>query len=460
MWIYLNKPHDIFLNGPHMKAKIDKPTQEKIIKLYSEGNGSDAISKIINVHSNTVLKILKQNGIDIRPATKLSLYDLQKMHQMYFRQFIPYSEIGKMFNLTHSGVRQALIRNKEKLNSIESKIGYEKPLVLDDIILNKNYIKSISDNEKELLSQKILIEFKKSNFNYNIDFDPSVEFKKIKESQLQIKENNVIPASFNCGIKLCKAFCPELYFTKFKNRKSIMDALNNDEDVIKGIKYILGIDKKSTNKIIKDVCFKNLVYGLISSATSLNISLFKPSIAKLIYEKYTLEDDVIFDPSAGWGGRMLGAAALQRKYIGIDPLTANSINILSSQLNLNNIKIIHGKSEDVLLGENMIDFVFTSPPYYDLEKYSEHKSQAYNKGEHYFYNVYWKKTLKNIKKMLKHNKVLGLHLNVDKMLEEACKQFGEPFEELKIELRTSHLHKSKGQFKYEKILMFRNNKDV
>ena len=51
---------------------------------------------------------------------------------------------------------------------------------------------------------------------------------------------------------------------------------------------------------------------------------FPPLTAKLLYEKYTkhVEGDlVIYDPSSGWGGRILGAMSSNRKihYIGTDP---------------------------------------------------------------------------------------------------------------------------------------------
>ena len=43
---------------------------------------------------------------------------------------------------------------------------------------------------------------------------------------------------------------------------------------------------------------------------------FQPMVAAAIYTRFAGPGAVIFDPCAGWGGRLLGAAAAQaRKYI-------------------------------------------------------------------------------------------------------------------------------------------------
>ena len=60
---------------------------------------------------------------------------------------------------------------------------------------------------------------------------------------------------------------------------------------------------------------------------------FPPLTARLLYEKYTdhIEQDEplnIYDPSSGWGGRILGAMASKKRihYIGTDPNTDNYID--------------------------------------------------------------------------------------------------------------------------------------
>jgi DNA modification methylase len=151
--------------------------------------------------------------------------------------------------------------------------------------------------------------------------------------------------------------------------------------------------------------------------------MFKLSVAKYIYMKYSKEGDTVYDYSAGFGGRLLGAASCNRKYIGIDPATSDSLNKMIDGLNLQNCLVMQGCSEDYKDSEDSIDLAFSSPPYFDQEIYTDEDTQAYNKGPEYFYDVYWDTTLNNIKHMLKPGKYFILNVKNDKMVEMAKKYF-------------------------------------
>ena len=144
---------------------------------------------------------------------------------------------------------------------------------------------------------------------------------------------------------------------------------------------------------------------------------FPPMTAKYLYERFTehvKDQDIIniYDPSAGWGGRILGAMACRDDrcihYIGTDPnpdnLSDDGDNSKYDNLaNFYNTRTYRGNSffsqtnthevfqlgsEDIHLcpefkkykGE--IDLVFTSPPYFNREAYSEDSNQSYKKFGH------------------------------------------------------------------------------
>lgn len=102
-------------------------------------------------------------------------------------------------------------------------------------------------------------------------------------------------------------------------------------------------------------------------------SQFKPSSAKAIYQLFGAKD--ILDFSSGWGDRLCGACATPEveSYTGIDPNKAlfpgynNQIKIYGGS---KNIKMINSPAEDAELGNECYDLVFTSPPYFKIEKYS------------------------------------------------------------------------------------------
>jgi len=111
---------------------------------------------------------------------------------------------------------------------------------------------------------------------------------------------------------------------------------------------------------------------------------FRPSAAKLIYDKFKAE--TVLDFSMGWGDRILGAHVSDsvKKYVGIDPnlsLFPNYWKQISHYDTLGkskDFKLIYGRAEDesIILDEEF-DLIFTSPPYFDKEKYDQSENQSY-----------------------------------------------------------------------------------
>ena len=146
---------------------------------------------------------------------------------------------------------------------------------------------------------------------------------------------------------------------------------------------------------------------------------YPPMTAKYLYERFTehckdQEKVVIYDPSSGWGGRILGAMSCRDDrsihYVGTDPNPDNfysdgSGSKYSSVADFYNTKTYRGNSffsetnsyEVFQLGseeiqhnpdfqkhKGQVDLVFTSPPYFNREAYSEDENQSYKKyGDSY-----------------------------------------------------------------------------
>jgi hypothetical protein len=146
---------------------------------------------------------------------------------------------------------------------------------------------------------------------------------------------------------------------------------------------------------------------------------FPPLTAKYLYERFT--DHIrtnqtlnIYDPSSGWGGRILGAMSVRDDrsihYIGTDPNPENYPEGLhpcgkyGCIADFYNSKTYRGNSffsttntyEVFMLGSEVIrnnerfaeykgkvDLVFTSPPYFNREAYSEDANQSYKKFSSY-----------------------------------------------------------------------------
>ena len=106
-----------------------------------------------------------------------------------------------------------------------------------------------------------------------------------------------------------------------------------------------------------------------------SVSIFKPLLSKYIYK--IIKPTTVLDPTMGWGGRMIGAMAINNiNYIGFDTNTdlIKPYKMMVKELKIKDrVKLIFKDSSKADLSKYNYDMVFTSPPYYKgskvLEKY-------------------------------------------------------------------------------------------
>jgi 16S rRNA G966 N2-methylase RsmD len=131
------------------------------------------------------------------------------------------------------------------------------------------------------------------------------------------------------------------------------------------------------------------------------INIFRPIFAMEIYDKY--KANMVLDFCAGWGGRAVGAGALNlKKYVGVDINTSlkepysRMKEFLKTRTNTE-IDMIFGDALDVDYSLIEYDMVFTSPPYYFLEKYENNVEYKSKKSmNELFYRPLFEKTYKHL----------------------------------------------------------------
>jgi DNA modification methylase len=137
---------------------------------------------------------------------------------------------------------------------------------------------------------------------------------------------------------------------------------------------------------IKSEVGRELVKGGLAEAEympDLDIkSIFDPVLTECYYLWHTKPDQVILDPFAGGSVRGIVASGMGRKYYGVD-LSHDQIDANYEQGDLICEKNpylpiwIQGDSE-VAIPDIDSDYIFTCPPYGDLEVYSDHKHDLSN----------------------------------------------------------------------------------
>lgn len=154
------------------------------------------------------------------------------------------------------------------------------------------------------------------------------------------------------------------------------------------------------------------IYG-----ASQTVSNFRPTVAKYIYNRYG-NKGTVWDMSMGWGGRLLGFFSSDcTTYIGTDPSSKTFDGIMKMTLELGhldgkNVQPYMSGSEEFRALKGEVDLCFTSPPYFDTEKYSDEPTQSYIKypSEKEWIDGFLTKTIQNCDYSLKDGGYMILNI--------------------------------------------------
>jgi hypothetical protein len=139
-----------------------------------------------------------------------------------------------------------------------------------------------------------------------------------------------------------------------------------------------------TDKLKKTQMTKVQIYYKVFTMYYGSIYIFKPTIALSIYHRFN--PTCVLDMTMGWGGRLMGACALNvKKYIGIDSniglkqpytkmvkfLKGNPKSNTSMSMTDTEIELRFEDALKVDYSKLKYDMVFTSPPYFDIERYGQ-----------------------------------------------------------------------------------------
>lgn len=181
-------------------------------------------------------------------------------------------------------------------------------------------------------------------------------------------QNGIIHPWNHFGVRICNPFFPNRYNATWKNSMSAVMAWSDTRTMKRAIRFQLRHgDPTTPHRILRAITL------LCRTPT-----IFKPSIAKFIYQRYTCPGAVVWDPCSGYGGRLLGAFVSGVHYVGTDvePETIEGNRRLAEVLGARYDLFV---SPAEIFEPPPVDLVFTSPPYFDREHYSESEHQSWKK---------------------------------------------------------------------------------
>ena len=300
-------------------------------------------------------------------------------------------------------------------------------------------------------------------YNYQLR-EKYLEFGKIQNSDY---ENGIVGdevLQLLHGVGLAWSYFPHHWEAQVAKMKRPIDVFNDDELLMKALASRI----KWGGKVEQDgyMTDANLRKAIRTASGVQAVSNFRPVAAASIYHKYG-GDGVVWDMSSGYGGRLLGALACKKvnKYIGTDPSTKTFEGLKDIAKDFSYMKKnidLHNQGSEDFVPQEPVDLCFTSPPYFDTEKYCDELTQSYKKfsTQQEWLNGFFKKTIQNCYECLKDNGFLIINIaNVKSykdLEQDAFTTITEQgfFLHDKIRLRLSSYL---GGFKHEPVFIFKKN---
>jgi len=234
----------------------------------------------------------------------------------------------------------------------------------------------------------------------------SISYNTVKDSKISLGNNK--------GQPLSRFLFPNMMTAEPKGRgsNSLKDRFYDDKKLKRAIRICY--DMREGHKLV----YPTAIRRALELVTGENIQNFKPQNARALAEHLcpVLWGNV-YDYSAGYGGRLLGISCsnMSYNYLGIDPNTEtikylNYFNeILDEAVGFKGT-IVQNVSEEYK--PNDIDLAFSSPPYFNLEKYSDEETQCmvrYSTLDEWF-SGYAEPTIENIYNSLNQDGIFATNI--------------------------------------------------
>lgn len=242
------------------------------------------------------------------------------------------------------------------------------------------------------------------------------------------------------GNNCCRHFIKSINYANVKNCRSFYEIWNNEDILRKAIRWQFENETGSHNskRFLNAACYKN---GFRT------ISNLHPSRVYLWIKKYGLikPSGIFYDPCAGWGGRLLACNSLGLKYRAIDAnkKLVEELNEMANYFNMD-AKIIYGDSSNIndvkrLLGDEKVDLVFSSPPYFDKEIYSNDEEQSIIKyrDKNEWNDKFLDPMINNCLEFLSNDGVILFNIPMDFNLEKIKKNIDYKLEDFKVNIESA-----------------------
>lgn len=272
--------------------------------------------------------------------------------------------------------------------------------------------KNLDSSDQEVLLHDVVSFWESEGFPYSEARPEELQILSALEESQVIQEGAL--KLHSVGQASCHAFSSHIWEAKsYGAPYSPADIFSDPGLLSQALKFSLSQDQIPT---------AGRVRGALRLWRRTGVYNFRPSASKVLVDRYCPQGGTVWDPCAGYGGRLMGAllSGARPSYIACEPNTKSYEALLKlHQWMVSYLPELRGKVDlncvpaEEYTPPQQVDLVLTSPPYWKREVYSDEETQSGVRYSTYqsWLEGFWKPV---IEKAVKAVKVGGwLVLNVD-----------------------------------------------
>lgn len=346
----------------------DAERDREIVRRYSDGkNGVREIARAVGVSVRAVYGAIERAGItkraDGRALAAARLVDTCKrggrVKDTAARLGISESTAGRILK-ERRGQGVTINSRKGRPPAFEKSVPIVAPVIRVAVV-------AVDDAEIDRAVADLL----RAPFPFPMHLtggETLDEIEKLRAVRMTLDAGHVIRPLSLYGLRLCKPFFPHRYKATSRGVISAFDSWRSEVALRRAVRFQLEHgDPVAPHRVLRAITLR-----------SRTPTIFRPGIARFIYQRYCPAGGLVWDPCSGYGGRLLGAFAAGVRYIGtdVDAATVEGNRSLARAVGFDADVRLCG-AED--FAPPSVDLVFTSPPYFDRERYSDHEQQSWKR---------------------------------------------------------------------------------
>ncbi len=361
--------------GPHYQVR-KRLTEEGLRDGVAKGIPISRMGRDLGVSGSTIRRKLRELGIEYSPAkgrpTLVTPWLGNPMPLVMERPLLLGEEGNKMCGLIQGGMtgqevadlygvhKATVFRRIREAGHPSLKTGPKSSGQDAASLLRLKYPDTSLWGSQDLVTKEAWIQDVQSLLGKVVFPYPERVSDQVRDKRMaSLRAKEAVLDLSVLGLSLCYSFFPNRYRAHYLGKQSAFEAWQDPKAMRRAIRWQFKVgDPVSPPRVLKAVC-----------ANARTPSIFRPAVAAALYKRFCKPGDVVWDPCAGFGGRLVGAVAAGVKYVGTDvsPETVDGNQRMAHWLRAKDAEIHLCPAE--VFNPPPVQMVFTSPPYFHQEQY-------------------------------------------------------------------------------------------